>query len=46
MNVPATGIKVSYDVVYILKFSNEKITEHWSLVDSLSVLQQVGAVSV
>lgn len=46
MNVPATGIKVEYDLVYIVKFNNEKITEHWSLVDSLSVLQQIGSVSI
>jgi len=46
MNVPATGIKVRYDIVYILKFTNEKITAHWSLVDGLSVLQQIGAISL
>ncbi len=46
MNVPATGIKVKYDVVYILKLTNEKITEHWSLTDSLGVLQQIGAVAI
>ena len=46
MNVPATGIKVKYDVVYILKLTNEKITEHWSLIDSLGVLQQIGAVAI
>lgn len=46
MNVPATGIKVKYDVVYILKLTNEKITEHWSLADSLGVLQQIGAVAI
>ncbi|NTE05079.1 ester cyclase [Agrobacterium tumefaciens] len=46
LNVPATGIKVKYDVVYILKFTNEKIVEHWSLVDELSVLKQLGAVYI
>ncbi|MGO4878332.1 ester cyclase [Pedobacter psychrotolerans] len=46
MNIPATGIKVRYDIVYILKFTNEKITAHWSLVDGLSVLQQIGAISL
>lgn len=46
MNVPATGIKVKYDVVYILKLTNEKITEHWSLTDSLGVLQQIGSVAI
>ena len=46
MNVPATGIKVKYDVVHILKLTNEKITEHWSLIDSLGVLQQIGSVAI
>jgi len=46
MNVSATGIKVKYDVVYILKLTNEKITEHWSLTDSLGIFQQIGAVAI
>lgn len=46
MNIPATGIKVKYDLVYILKFTNEKIVAHWSLIDSLSILQQLGAVAI
>jgi len=46
MNIPASGIKVKYEQVFIIKLKNEKIVAHWSLADSWSLLQQIGAVSI
>jgi steroid delta-isomerase-like uncharacterized protein len=42
--ITATGSKVSYRVIDILKISDGKITEHWSLVDQLSLLRQIGVI--
>jgi steroid delta-isomerase-like uncharacterized protein len=42
--IPATGKTVSYDEMVIVRFEDEKIVEHWSVADSLSMLQELGAV--
>lgn len=46
LNVPATGVKVKFEEIFIVKLNDEKIVEHWSLADSLSLLRQMGAVSL
>jgi predicted ester cyclase len=40
----ATGNKVTYEVLDILKIRDGKIAEHWGLVDQLSILRQLGAI--
>jgi steroid delta-isomerase-like uncharacterized protein len=42
--IPATGKTVSYDEMVIVRFEDGKIVEHWSVADSLSMLQELGAV--
>ncbi len=42
--IPATGKTVSYDEIAIVRFQDGLIVEHWSVADSLSMLQELGAV--
>lgn len=44
--IPATNIRASYKVVACYRFAHDKIIEYRFLYDSLSFLQQIGAVSV
>jgi steroid delta-isomerase-like uncharacterized protein len=43
-NIPATNKHVSYRVVACYRLAHGKLIEHRLLVDSLSFLQQVGAI--
>jgi predicted ester cyclase len=43
-SMAATGKKVIYKVVDILTIRDGKIIEHWSLVDQLSLLRQIGVI--
>ena len=42
--VPATGKKVAWPVIAIFRLSGAKIAEVWTQGDTLSTLQQLGAV--
>lgn len=42
--VPATGKEVSYDEIVIVRFAGGKIVEHWSVADTLAMMQALGAV--
>jgi predicted ester cyclase len=42
--IPATGRQASISVMLIYRIAGEKIVEHWLNADSLSLLQQLGAV--
>jgi len=42
--IPATGKKVSFTGVYIVRIAEGKIVEHWGEEDSVSLLQQLGAM--
>jgi steroid delta-isomerase-like uncharacterized protein len=44
MGIPATGKKISYEEVVILRLKDEKIVEHWAVADALSLMQQIGAI--
>ena len=42
MGIPATGKKVSYEVIDILKFSGTLMSEHWGLSDNMKMMTQLG----
>jgi steroid delta-isomerase-like uncharacterized protein len=42
--IPATGKKISFTGIYIVRIANGKIVEHWGEEDSLGLLQQLGAM--
>ncbi len=44
MGVPATGKRVSVGVIDIIRITNGKLVEHWGLMDSTSLMQQLGAI--
>jgi predicted ester cyclase len=41
--IQATGRAVSFELIDIFAIVNGKITEHWAVMDNLSLLQQLGA---
>ena len=42
MGVPATGKKVKFGGVMILRFAGGKIVESWNFVDYMGLMQQLG----
>lgn len=44
MGMPATGKKITYEEIVIVRFKNGKIVEHWAVADALTLMQQLGAV--
>jgi len=46
MGIPATGKRVSFTGIYIARIADGKIVEHWGEEDSVSLLQQLGALSI
>ena len=44
MGVPATGKRVSFGVIDIIRTTNGKLVEHWGQMDSMSLMQQLGAI--
>ncbi len=42
--IPATGKKVEFTGVYIVRIADGKIVEHWGEEDGLSLMQQLGAL--
>ena len=45
MGIPATGKRVSFGVMDIIRVSKGKLVEHWGQMDSMSLMQQLGAIS-
>ncbi|HVG42063.1 MAG TPA: ester cyclase [Chitinophagaceae bacterium] len=45
-NIPATGKKMSYRVIFIWRFMNDKLAEHWSVSDVYGMLQQLGVIQL
>lgn len=46
MGLTPTGKHVSFTGIYIARIANGKIVEHWGEEDSISLLQQLGALSL
>ncbi len=44
MGMPPSGKHITVPVIDILRFANGKITEHWGLMDSMAMMQQLGAI--
>jgi predicted ester cyclase len=44
--VPATGRPVSIDGIIIYELANNKIVNHWMQVDSVALMQQIGAMPI
>ena len=44
MGVPPTGKHVSFGVIDIIRIANGKFVEHWGQMDSMSLMQQLGAI--
>jgi steroid delta-isomerase-like uncharacterized protein len=42
--IPATGNRVSISGIYIARIEDGKIVEHWGEEDSVSLMQQLGAM--
>jgi steroid delta-isomerase-like uncharacterized protein len=46
MGIPPTDKFISFTGMYIARIADGKIVEHWGEEDSVSLLQQLGAMSV
>jgi predicted ester cyclase len=46
MGIPPTGKRVVFTGIYIARIANRKIVEHWGEEDGVSLLQQLGAMSM
>jgi steroid delta-isomerase-like uncharacterized protein len=44
MGVPPTGKRVSIGVIDIIRISGGKLVEHWGQMDSMGMMQQLGAI--
>ena len=44
MGLPATGNRVSFDIIDMLRVEGGKLLEHWCVVDQLALLRGVGAI--
>ena len=46
MGIPATGKHVEFTGIYIARIADGKIVEHWGEEDGVSLLMQLGAISL
>ena len=44
MGVPPTGKSVSFGVIDIIRVAGGKFVEHWGQMDSMGLMQQLGAI--
>jgi steroid delta-isomerase-like uncharacterized protein len=44
MGIPPTGKRVSFGVIDIIRVAGDKFVEHWGQMDSMGMMQQLGAV--
>ena len=44
MGIPATGKSVSFGVIDIIRIAGGKLVEHWGQMDSMGLMQQIGAI--
>jgi predicted ester cyclase len=44
LGIPPTGISVTYDEIFIVRFVNGRVAETWGVVDVLSQMRQLGVI--
>ena len=44
MGLPPTGNPIAVNVIDIVRVRNGQFVEHWNVVDSLTMMQQLGAI--
>ena len=44
MGIPPTGKSVSFGVFDVIRIAGGKFVEHWGLMDSMAMMQQLGAM--
>jgi steroid delta-isomerase-like uncharacterized protein len=44
LGIPPTGKEVTIELIDILRVADGKITDHWSVVDQLGLMQQLGVI--
>jgi predicted ester cyclase len=44
LGIPATGKRVAWKVIDVVTYKDGKVIEHWVVADTLSLMQQLGAV--
>jgi predicted ester cyclase len=44
MDIKPTGREVAWDVIDIVRVRDGKMVEHWNVVDTMALMQQLGAV--
>ena len=44
MGIPSSGKHFTIPVIDIMRFGDGKVLEHWSVIDRLGMMQQLGAV--
>jgi steroid delta-isomerase-like uncharacterized protein len=44
MGIPPSGKRVSFDVIDIIRLSGGKFVEHWGVMDSSAMMQQLGVI--
>lgn len=45
MGIPATGREINVPGIIIYRIADNKIVEHWMQIDSMAMMQQLGAMS-
>ena len=44
MGLPPTGRRVEIGLIDIVRVADGRVVEHWNAVDTLGMLQQLGAI--
>lgn len=44
MGISPTGKRATWNEIHIARFENDKIVEHWGVLDKLALLQQIGVI--
>ncbi|MFQ5631794.1 MAG: ester cyclase [bacterium] len=44
MGMPATGKKIKYRAIDIIRYKDGMVVDHWGLTDNLTMMQQLGAI--
>jgi steroid delta-isomerase-like uncharacterized protein len=44
MGVPASGNTVEFESIDIIRLEEGKVAEHWGVTDTMTLMQQIGAV--